>query len=86
VGPGGPYALFVTSHHVESEAEVEAGILAREGIEVSIVPTEVGTTGVWYRVAVAGGYPTLTAARAALAEVQRLGHEGAWIERHASSR
>jgi hypothetical protein len=85
-GPGGRYTLFVTSHRVASEAREQLELLARSNVSATVVTTEVGDTGVWHRVAVSGGYPTLAQAREALARVERLGYEGAWIERSQESR
>ncbi|MBM3306951.1 MAG: SPOR domain-containing protein [Candidatus Eisenbacteria bacterium] len=80
-GPGGPYVIFVSSHRSQSAAEADAGALAARGIPSAVVRAEVGDRGAWYRVRVAGGYPTLAAARDGLESVRRLAYEGAWIER-----
>jgi len=80
-GPGGRYTVFVSSHRILSAAEIESDELGRVGVSATIVETEVGATGTWYRVAVSGGYPTLAAARLARSAVAELGYEGAWIER-----
>jgi hypothetical protein len=84
-GPGGRYTVFVSSHRIRSAARIESDELGRAGVRATIVETEVGDTGTWYRVAVSGGYPTLTAARAALGAVAELGYGGAWIERSQES-
>jgi len=80
-GPGGRYVLYLTSHASDAPAEVDVAELERRNVAAAIVAMEVPGKGVRYRVRVAGGYPTLDAARGALAEVRKLGYEGAWIER-----
>ena len=80
-GHGGPYRIFVTSHRFENEADIQARQVGEHGVATEVVRTEVNDMGVWFRVAVSGGYPRLSAAREVLDTVKGFGYEGAWIER-----
>jgi hypothetical protein len=80
-GPGGRYVVYVSSHRVETAAITDAAALLGMDVATAVVRTEVGDSGIWYRVRVAGGYPTLAAAREALEVVKGLPYDGAWIER-----
>jgi hypothetical protein len=80
-GAGGSYVLFLSSHRSEAAAETDARAALSLGVDSQVIPTEVGDTGTWYRVAVRGGYPTLGEARSVLKVVKNLGYGGAWIER-----
>ena len=81
VGPGGSYRIMVSSHHREASAEVEAVELGRAGVVAEVMAAEIEGRGVWYRVVVSGGYPTLASARSVLDTIKTFGYEGAWIER-----
>jgi septal ring-binding cell division protein DamX len=80
-GPGGRYVIYVSSHRVETAALSDAAALEELNVASAVVRAEVGETGTWYRVRVAGAYPTLEAARSALEIVKSLAYSGAWIER-----
>ncbi len=80
-GPGGPYFVFVSSHKHEVAARMEGGELEARGYEAVVMSAEVPDRGVWHRVAVAGGYPSFSAAREVLDRVKELGYEGAWVQR-----
>lgn len=77
--------VLVSSHKHESAALRDAAAFeGATGFESAVAVAEVGETGIWYRVAVAGGFPTLTGAREILDTVKEFGYEGAWIERVAT--
>jgi hypothetical protein len=80
-GPGGPYRVMVSSHKHEAAAALEADELAGVGVEAEVAPAEIEGRGIWYRVLVSGGYPSLTRARTVLDTIKSFGYEGAWIER-----
>ena len=80
-GPGGPYRAVALSGRHADGASAEASLLVEKGISAEVIPTEVGDTGLWYRVVVAGGYPDLESARAVAEELKRLGYDGAWVHR-----
>lgn len=80
-GPGGRYVVYVSSHRAETAALTDAAALEELDVPGAVVRAEVGETGVWYRVRVADGYPTLAAAQEALETVKGLAYDGAWIER-----
>ncbi len=80
-GPGGSYRIMVSSHHLETSAEVEAAELSEMGVAAEVTAAEIAGRGTWYRVLVSGGYPTLARARAVLDTIKGFGYEGAWIER-----
>lgn len=80
-GPGGPYAVVVASSRNQDAARREAQSLKEHGIEAGIFPIELSESGLWFRVVVDGGYPTLEAARAAIDRLQASGYDGAWVWR-----
>jgi hypothetical protein len=80
-GPGGPYRIIISSHKHEADAGTEARELAGAGVATEIIPAHVPDRGTWYRILVAGGYPSWTRAVEVLDTVKSLGYEGAWIER-----
>lgn len=80
-GPGGPYVVMLSSHKLRSAADWEAEEAESHGIPVRVVEAEIPGRGVWYRIVLAGGHPTLASARAALDIVKELGYEGAWLTR-----
>ncbi|MBN2564109.1 MAG: SPOR domain-containing protein, partial [Candidatus Eisenbacteria bacterium] len=80
-GVGGPYRIIVSSHKHRADAEVERGQLASAGLATEIIPAEIPERGTWYRILVAGGYPSWTRATEVLDTIRNLGYEGAWIER-----
>lgn len=80
-GPGGRYVVYVSSHRTETAAVADGAALEELSVASAVVRAEVDDSGVWYRVRVAGGYPTLDAARQALEAVRGLSYDGAWIER-----
>lgn len=80
-GTGGPYKVLLSSHRLRSAADWDAGQAERHGLAATVVVTHLPERGTWYRVALAGGYPTLASARAALDSVKELGYEGAWLAR-----
>ena len=82
-GPGGPYRVMISSHRHERAAVLEAGQLTEQGVAVDVVATEVKNRGTWFRIMVAGGYPTISSTREILDTVKLLGYEGAWVERAA---
>ena len=51
------------------------------GVATDVVAADLENRGTWFRVAVAGGYPTLRRARSVLDTIKSFGYEGAWIER-----
>jgi hypothetical protein len=78
-GPGGPYVVYISSYRLESSAERDAAHISALGVPVEVVRAEVGESGTWFRVAVRGGYPTLSAARETLEAIKDLGYEDAWL-------
>ena len=84
-GPGGRYVVYVSSHRQREAAGVSASELRKQNVEARIVRVDLPERGVWFRVAVAGGFPRLADAREVLDTVKRLGYEGAWIERSRES-
>jgi hypothetical protein len=82
VGPGGRYIVYVSSHRTASAAELEARRAARAGVPTQTVDADLGDRGLWHRLALPGGFPTLEAARLALDRLSELGYEGAWVEYH----
>jgi len=80
-GPGGRYVIYVSSHRTETAAIADAAALGELDVAGAVTRAEVGGSGTWYRVRVAGGYPTLQAAQQALEVVKGLSYVGAWIER-----
>ncbi|MBD3367927.1 MAG: hypothetical protein GF405_07130 [Candidatus Eisenbacteria bacterium] len=80
VGPGGRYVVYLSSHRRESSAELGVRRAAERGLETEIIAADLGEEGVWHRLRLPGGYPTLDDARVALDRLNELGYEGAWIE------
>ncbi len=80
-GTGGPFRIFVSSHRQEGAAGRDLTELAARGVDAAIIRAELPERGVWYRVAVAGGYPSFGSATEVLDTVKELGYEGAWVER-----
>lgn len=80
-GTGGPYVVLLSSHRLRSAAEWDAGRAASRGLPAEVVQVELPDSGTWYRVALAGGQPTLASAREVLDIVRELGYEGAWLVR-----
>ncbi|MBD3347643.1 MAG: hypothetical protein GF400_00410, partial [Candidatus Eisenbacteria bacterium] len=78
-GPGGPYIVYLSSHRIISAAEWEVEEAGERGVAAVVVDADVAGSGVWHRVAVRGGFPTLAEARNALDIVKDLGYEGAWV-------
>ena len=76
---------MVSSHRREGDARIEAAQVSRQGVETEVVATDVADRGVWYRVVVAGGYPSHSTALEVLDTIKSLGYEGAWIERAAAN-
>jgi hypothetical protein len=81
-GPGGPYRIFVTSHTAERAALVDASTLSARGFESEIVVVDLGEKGIWHRVAVRGGFPSVASGSHALERVREAGYPSAWIQRH----
>jgi general secretion pathway protein A len=80
-GPGGPYRAVALSGKQADAASAAASLLIDRGISAEVIPTNVGDMGLWYRVAVTGGYPDLESAREVVEELKRLGYDGAWVHR-----
>jgi hypothetical protein len=80
-GPGGRYVVLISSHYRESLARAEAAELEARGVATEVVAADLGERGTWYRVAVSGGYPSLSGARSVLDTIKSFGYEGAWVER-----
>jgi len=82
IGPGGPYVVYVSSHRRLSLAEREKERVEGRGVPTTIVGVELEESGLWHRLRLPGGYPTLSDARLALDRLSELGYEGAWVEYH----
>ena len=85
-GPGGRYRVMISSHYREVAAALESAEMEERGIASEVVQADLGDRGVWYRVVVTGGYPSLSDARSVLDTIKSFGYEGAWIERTPESR
>jgi hypothetical protein len=51
------------------------------GFDGEVIPVDIGDGGIWNRVVVIGGYPSLESARVAVDSRKRLGYDGAWVHR-----
>ena len=80
------YIVMISSHYREIAATLESAELENRGVTSEVVPADLGDRGVWYRVVVAGGYPSLSDARSVLDTIKSFGYEGAWIERAPDNR
>ncbi len=78
-GPGGPYRAIVLSSINEDAALAELSRVAELGFSVEMIAVYIRERGLWYRVAVRGGYPTLAPAREVVEELRRLGYNSAWV-------
>ena len=78
-GPGGPYRAIVLSSINEDAALAELSRVAELGFSVEMTAVYIRERGLWYRVAVRGGYPTLAPAREVVEELRRLGYNSAWV-------
>jgi type II secretory pathway predicted ATPase ExeA len=80
-GPGGPYRVIVLSSRNEDLASAEVPRLAEQGFSAEVIPVDIGDGGLWYRVAVRGGYPALDSAREVVDELRPFGYDSAWVHR-----
>ncbi len=80
-GPGGPYRAVILSSRNEDLASAEVPRLSERGFSADVIPVDIGDGGLWYRVVVRGGYPTLDSARVAVDELKRSGYGSAWVHR-----
>ncbi len=80
-GPGGPYVIYLSSQRLRTAAQVEVEQAEKAGLLAEIVDADVPGSGMWHRVALVGGFPTLAEARNTLDIIRELGYEGAWIAR-----
>jgi hypothetical protein len=80
-GPGGPFAVVVASSRDEAAAWAAAADVTADGFAAVVERTDLEDRGVWFRVVLDGGYPTLAAARAAAERVGGLGDGDAWVLR-----
>ncbi|MCK4409773.1 MAG: AAA family ATPase [Candidatus Eisenbacteria sp.] len=80
-GPGGPYRAIALSSRNANSASTEASQLAEWGFSAEVIPVDIGDGGLWYRVAVSGGYPALDSAREVVDELRRFGYDSAWVHR-----
>lgn len=80
-GPGGPYRAIALSSRSNDAASGVVLELAAQGLLAEVVPVEIGDGDTWYRVAVAGGYPSLDEARVVASELKSLGYDRAWVHK-----
>jgi len=80
-GPGGPYRAVILSSRNEELASAEVPRLAERGVSAEVIPVDIDSRGLWYRVVVRGGYPALDSARAVVDELKRFGYDSAWVHR-----
>jgi general secretion pathway protein A len=80
-GTGGPFEVVVTSVTTEDGAWGEAVELLEAGYSVGVERADLGEKGVWYRVIVEGGFPTLDEARKVVSMLTGSGFDGAWVSR-----
>lgn len=80
-GPGGPYRAIVLSSTSEDAAAAELSRVAELGFAVEMIAIYIRDRGLWYRVAVRGGYPALAPAREVVDQLRRLGYDSAWVNR-----
>ena len=80
-GPGGSYRAVALSGRDADSASKEVSLLAERGFSAEVIPVDIGDGGLWYRVAVRGGYPALDEAREIVDELKRLGYDSAWVLR-----
>jgi len=81
VGTGGPFRVVVRSVTTEDGAWGEAAELLEAGYSVGVERADLGEKGVWYRVFVEGGFPTLEKAREVVSLLTGSGFDGAWVSR-----
>jgi general secretion pathway protein A len=77
-GPGGPYAVVVASSRGEEAALAVVERLARDGFAAAVQPAEL-PSGLWYRVVLEGGYPTIGTARVAAESIGDYGNGDPWV-------
>jgi type II secretory pathway predicted ATPase ExeA len=82
VGPGGPYEVVVKSVTTEEGGWAEAADLLDAGFGVGVVRVDLGDKGVWYRVVLDGGFPSLDDARVMTAVLDEAGFGGSWVTRN----
>ena len=82
VGPGGPYEVVVRSVTTEDGGWVEAAELLGAGFAVDVVRVDLGDKGVWYRVMLDGGFPSLDDARVMTAVLEDAGFDGSWVTKN----
>ncbi len=80
-GSGGPYAVVVASSRREGAARAVVLELAREGFASAVERTELPESGIWFRVVLEGGYPTIGMARTVAESVRDAGHDDPWVLR-----
>lgn len=80
-GPDGPFAVVAASSRDEGAARAVASRLSRVGMAASVEPVELPESGLWFRVVLDGGYPSLAAARDAADRVRGAGYDDAWVLR-----
>jgi hypothetical protein len=73
--------VVVASSRSEDAARREADVLRKNGIAAGVFPIELSGSGLWFRVVIDGGYPTLGAAREAIGRLEASGYGGAWVWR-----
>ncbi len=82
IGPVGPYAVVVSSVTTEDGGWVEAAELLEAGFAVDVVRVDLGDKGVWFRVMLDGGFPSLDDARVMTAVLDDAGFDGSWVTKN----
>lgn len=77
-GPGGPYAVVVASIRREDAARGAVARLAEAGFAAAIETAEL-PSGLWYRVVLEGGYPTIGTARLVAESIGDIGDGEPWV-------
>ena len=80
-GPGGPYRAIALSTRSADAASAEISRLVERGFSAEVIPVDIGDGGIWYRLAVSGGYPALESAREVVGDLRRLGYDSAWVHK-----
>jgi type II secretory pathway predicted ATPase ExeA len=80
-GPGGPYVVVAASSKSEVDAEALVARLERQGLAAGVERAVLPESGVWFRVVLEGGYPTIGMARVVAESLREAGHEDPWVLR-----
>jgi general secretion pathway protein A len=78
-GPGGPYVVVVASSRSEGYAESLVPALERQGFAAGVEMAVLPERGVWFRVVLEGGYPTVGTARVLAESLRDAGYEDPWV-------